>query len=239
MSQLQRETDGHPPLPLAGGAVLVAGPVAGITDALARAASERGARVVLATPAQRDRVDDDRITPLRAGIRSETDADALIDSVVDLIPAMDTLIAVVAVEPIGEIHLMAAPDWRRQVTDPIRSVFWLVRRTVEEFLAAGVEGRIVLVAGPVPGAVGRNEIAEEALRAFTGSFAKEYGRRALSCNLVLTAPAAGHPIGPDSEKAIIESALFLASRAASFINGEAVVVDIVGPHPGVDPARRA
>jgi NAD(P)-dependent dehydrogenase (short-subunit alcohol dehydrogenase family) len=64
-----------------------------------------------------------------------------------------------------------------------------------------------------------------ALRSLARSIAKEYGPRALSCNVVLPAPdgRARAGAGP-ALAALAETALFLASPAASFVNGEALVV---------------
>lgn len=212
----------HNRMQLAGRTILVAGPADGIAARIARAAGERGALVGLATP-------DRRVTgagaPLHcsADLDSETGVDRLFDTVADTMAGLDTVIAVVAVEPLGLVHEVSPDQWRQRVAGPLRTVFWLARRTVEEFLGAGVAGRLVLVL-TTPAGVDPDEIVVGALLSFTRSFAKEYGRRQLACNLVLAADETDgqHPPGRDRVHPAIEHALFLASRAASFMNGEAL-----------------
>jgi NAD(P)-dependent dehydrogenase (short-subunit alcohol dehydrogenase family) len=114
----------------------------------------------------------------------------------------------------------------------------------------------VLIVDAPPGGDerGSNAIVAQALVSLARSIAREYGRREVACNVLLPT---GHAAGgtraavstrPDDEHdatssgdvaAVIRHALFLASPAASFINGEALVVDDGGlgepPEPPAGP----
>jgi NAD(P)-dependent dehydrogenase (short-subunit alcohol dehydrogenase family) len=186
---------------MTGRGVLVVGPAGRLARDIAQVARDRGACVALATPNG-----------------SESEADEAFERAAALIPRLDTVIIVSAVEPLAPVHELSVDRWRESAAEPLRRVFWLVRRAVEGFLADAAEGRLVLVVERMPEGGGSNVVVESALRSLARSFAREYGRRGLACNLVL-------PAGPhDPRSSVVEQVLFLASPAASFVNGEAVVV---------------
>jgi NAD(P)-dependent dehydrogenase (short-subunit alcohol dehydrogenase family) len=184
--------------------------------------------VALATPLGCGESPTDDVTCFEATLGSEAEVDSLFESLLARFPSLDVVIAVLAPEPLAALHDVSAERWSCAVVDPLRQVFWLVRRAAEEFLAAGAAGRLVLVVEPAPAGSERNEVVEEGLRSFARSFAREYGRRALTCNLVLpvrSAPAA-RPPGPDPLRVIVEHTLFLASADASFVSGETLLVEL-------------
>jgi NAD(P)-dependent dehydrogenase (short-subunit alcohol dehydrogenase family) len=131
------------------------------------------------------------------------------------------------------------------VIAPLRQAFWLARRVIWEFLAGGNGGRLVFVTEPprqwAAGGPGDepNTVVGGALCSLSRSIAKEVGSRAVACNVVLAAPAlpAGDRTGRSGPRPasaahlslpLIESALYLASEDASFVNGEVLTVRVGG-----------
>jgi NAD(P)-dependent dehydrogenase (short-subunit alcohol dehydrogenase family) len=214
-----------PGRPLAGRSVLVFGPGLSLVRGIAHEARDRGASVAVATPKGSGNGGDAALPSFEAALGSESDADRLFDRAAALLPGLETVIVVVAAEPLAALHKLSTDGWRERVASPLRQVFWLARRAVEGFLADAVAGRLVLVVAPVYDSGETNDVVEEGLRSFARSFAREYGRRALACNLVLPAGAPTNPAScHQTDAPLIEHALFLASPGASFMNGEALVV---------------
>lgn len=220
---------------LAGRSVLVVGPGSRLTRGIAHAARDRGASVAVASTGDVADTGDAALAWFSVTLNSEVDAGRLFDRAAALCPHLDTVVAVVAPEPLGAIDELSSESWAQRVARPLREAFWLVRRAVEGFLADAVDGRLVLVVEPLTGKNESNLVVETGLRSFARSFAHEYGRRSLACNLVLPgrSPTQVAPTR-DPLLALIETALFLASPAASFINGEAVVVSCDSEPPVSD-----
>jgi NAD(P)-dependent dehydrogenase (short-subunit alcohol dehydrogenase family) len=63
--------------------------------------------------------------------------------------------------------------------------------------------------------------AEFALNALCRSVAKEYGRREITCNVVVVQDSDEEPNGL---AAVAETVLFFASEEAAFVNGEVIRV---------------
>jgi 3-oxoacyl-[acyl-carrier protein] reductase/2-deoxy-D-gluconate 3-dehydrogenase len=213
-------------LPLAGQTVLVTGPDGTLAGRIARAAADCGARVGLATATRVEVGPADGIAHFPVTLLGEGDADRLFDAIVDRLSHLDIVIAVVAADPLGALHEVSPEQWRHGVTGPLRQLFWLARRAVEECLAGGAATRIVLLPDPDP-AGARNEVVEDALRSFARSLAREYGSRSLACNVIVPVRSGGTAGGlaRQSLDAIVEHVLFLASPAASFVNGETLLVE--------------
>jgi NAD(P)-dependent dehydrogenase (short-subunit alcohol dehydrogenase family) len=102
-------------------------------------------------------------------------------------------------------------DWQHHFEARMRRVFLIARRALQEILAAGRGGSIVLIGPDASLAVDAIEHAGlEAMRAMAKSLAKEYGRRQIRTNLIETsAPACA-----------VELAAWLVSSGASFDNGD-------------------
>jgi NAD(P)-dependent dehydrogenase (short-subunit alcohol dehydrogenase family) len=221
--------------PLAGRTILVTGLSETLTDTLAvriaHAARAKGAHVALAGPGH-GQAPADGIHRFSGDFGSESNADRLLDHVGATFKELDIIIAVLAAEPIGAVHEISHDLWRKRVSEPLRAIFWLTRRAVEDFFGAHVAGRIVLVVQAAPGG-GSTAVVEGAMRSFARSFAREYGRRRLACNLVL-ARVDDRGLAPSTHgvpAATIEHTLFLASPAASFMNGETLTAGAVRAQP--------
>jgi 3-oxoacyl-[acyl-carrier protein] reductase len=210
---------------LAGLTVLVAGPGSHLTFAIAGAARDVGADVALATPRPDSQAAVADLAWFAFAGDSEDEADALFDDLVARFDRIDVAIIAVPVIPLDVLHRLSLDDWQSAVTRPLRTIFCLARRAIEEGLAAGAATRLVLLLEPERGAP-RNEVVEDALRSFARTIAREYGRRRITCNVVLPVLDSAAATGVDELRdAIIEHALFLASSAASFVNGEALFVE--------------
>jgi NAD(P)-dependent dehydrogenase (short-subunit alcohol dehydrogenase family) len=210
---------------LAGTTVLVAGPGSHLTFAIAGAARDAGADVALATSRP---VGDAAVADLawfRFAGDSEDDAETLFDELAARFDRIDVAIIVVPVSPLEVVYELSLDDWRSAVTRPLHRTFCLARRAIEEGLAVGAATRLVLLLEPERGAP-RNEVVEDSLRALARSSAREYGRRTITCNVVVPVlDTAAASDGADLRDAIIEHALVLASPAASFVNGETLLVE--------------
>jgi NAD(P)-dependent dehydrogenase (short-subunit alcohol dehydrogenase family) len=205
------------------GGMLVIGPAGRLARATAHAARDRGACVALAAPDGGEDTSAGMHSCLSMDIGSEAAAEELFDRAALVVPDLETVIVVSPAPPLAPVHQLSRDQWRVSVEDPLRRVFWLVRRAVEGFLGDGVDGRIVLVVENRDETGSTNHVVAAALQSLVRSFAREYGRRGLACNLVVRAqPHLTSPMSPISP--IIEQVLFLASPAASFVNGETLVV---------------
>jgi len=200
---------------LAGRRLLVAGdprPAA----VLAGEASVRGAVVVLATDAHGAGNASADGTSIRYDGTSEADIDRAMDAALDASHGFDGLIFAIEADTMPPLDEGDLSSWERCVTQPLRAAFWLLRRGVDELLAAGRGGPIVVVVAGGRGDSGPGSawILESSLVSLARSIAKEYGRRAITCNVVAGGLAHG------ADRAAVEAALFLASPAAAFVTGE-------------------
>jgi 3-oxoacyl-[acyl-carrier protein] reductase len=204
---------------LAGRRLLVAGDPPAAT-VMADGASRCGAVVALVTDTSGDALPSTQADAIRYNGASEADVERAIDQAIEKTGGVDVLMVVieaVSMPPLDEEDLAS---WERCITRPLRTTFWLVRRVAHELLAAGLGGQIVLV---VAGEQSERRaasawIVEGALLSLARSIAKEYGRRAITCNVI-----AGGSI-PAAQCPTVEAALFLASPAAGFVTGECLRV---------------
>jgi NAD(P)-dependent dehydrogenase (short-subunit alcohol dehydrogenase family) len=151
---------------------------------------------------------------------NESRLEHLFDAGVSMLQGLDAVVALVEASELPNVHEMSAGEWQVAVMQPLRSAFWLARRTAEVFLADATQGRLVL--SIAPRAAGPNEVVVTGVRSLASCFAREYGRRGLACNVVI-ARASVH--GRETTASFVELVLFLASPASSFVNGEALVID--------------
>lgn len=209
---------------LEGRRVLVVGEADSFAHAVARGALARGARVVLASPHAHSASDTD-IRFIAATPDSEDRIDSLFEEAAAHLGDIDTVIAALVAAPLEPLPDVSAATWHDTIIGPLRQAFWIARRSVEAFLADGVPGRLVLVAAS-------NDVVAASLESLARSFAREYGRRGLTCNLVAVGGALPMADAPGAPlRVIVEQALFFASPAASFVTGELLAVRAVSPEP--------
>lgn len=226
--------------PLAEQAVLVVGPTATtLVRGIARAASARGARVVVATA---NPPDDAADAPLHitSDFSSEDEIDRLFDVALTPLPRLDVVVAVLDVPALHALHAVSLERWQSCISAPLRLAFWLAQRTLDEFVASDAGGRIIFVVNRPEGEpVGDGvRIVAEALASLARSVSREYGRSAVSCQVVVQSPPDGElPSTVDGHRALIEWVLFLASPAAAFVSGEVVAIGnpIVPPSGSAGP----
>lgn len=163
-----------------------------------------------------------RLFFLYANAESEASVEKVFDAASQILTVLETVIICLpapqrAEAPLAELDLAS---WNAILWRQLRRPFLLGRRAIEEFLAQGEGGRLIFL---WPGlerdsdAGAASQAAQTALRAFTRSVAKEYGRRGITCNMV---------IANQDAQATAQIALFLASDGATFVSGE-----ILGVHP--------
>ena len=113
-------------------------------------------------------------------------------------------------------------DWTSRVTNPLRSMFYVGRRAVEEFLSGGEGGCLVYVVLPRSGER-VDPITRSALLAFVRSIAKEYGARGILCNAVFATGSEGS-LAEDGARVVwslVASARYVTGEALDLAAGEA------------------
>jgi len=200
--------------------LLVCGGAGTLAADIAEEAVRLGAEAYLAGP------DTLKASPGRAASR-------LVTGPLDTEPGVEALFAALEerdVEPAAVILVLSAPqvglladlsleEWSAAVTDPLRTAFLVSRHAADGHLAAGVAGRLVLVAAPADRSAD-NDVLSTSLFSLVRSISKEYGRRGIAANAVVAA-VSGDPSEP---RAFVDAALFLASGEASFIAGEVLTI---------------
>ncbi len=105
--------------------------------------------------------------------------------------------------------------WHAALTSPLRAAFLVARRVVDEFMAGGEGGRLlVFVRCPREPATIPASLCE-ALVCLARAIAIEYGRRSITCNAVIVPQD-----GEAAAEAAVQTACFLLSPDAGYINGE-------------------
>jgi NAD(P)-dependent dehydrogenase (short-subunit alcohol dehydrogenase family) len=208
---------------LSGLGFVVAGGATACGHAVAVAAARRGAQVVASGGSQEasarlSELTDGRATGVVADPALEADAERLFGAAVARLPRIDVVVSAAPGLPVRAFSELTLSEWEGGVARALRGAFFVSRLAVEEFLARGAEGRIVHIAPePRPGpGLAMAAVSLEALLSLVRSTAKEYGPRGICCNAVVHSGHAGAEV--------VESALFLASSEASYVNGEALRV---------------
>jgi NAD(P)-dependent dehydrogenase (short-subunit alcohol dehydrogenase family) len=198
--------------------------------------------------------DAEYISCISADLASEAEIETFLDTALDQLPALHALIYNQEIpfsspgRPVAEISLA---DWNQELAIYLRKPFALFRRAVEEFLCGNEGGRLVYVAPVEQTNMGQAAYAaaQTALHAFRRSIVKEYGQRGVACNavqlhstLIAELAEAIVPVGDRREnlpqtlemqerrQAVVRLVLFLASDAASYVNGEVFHVGDVCRH---------
>ena len=150
----------------------------------------------------------------------EPSIEAFVSAAIERLGGLDVLVTAFSsgaaeadATPFSETTLAA---WNARLEGALRLPFLATRRALEELLAGGAGGRIVIVHDRSLGDVG-GLAATTALSSLVRSLAREYGRRAITCNAVVAGPAAADGAA--------RATLFFVSEDAAFVNGEMVVVD--------------
>jgi NAD(P)-dependent dehydrogenase (short-subunit alcohol dehydrogenase family) len=113
-------------------------------------------------------------------------------------------------------------DWNQGLSLCLRQPFLVTQRALEEFLIGGEGGRVVFVSALADAAAHHVSVvaAQSALSSFVRSITKELGRRRIVCNAVVIHGDTPQQTPPGRPDTVAETVLFLASNAASFVNGE-------------------
>lgn len=188
-----------------------------------------------------------RVKYYQLDVRDRAQVDAVVDRVVDDFDTLDVLVANAGVSRDSLLMSMSDEEWDEVIATNLTGTFYLCRAAIPTMLASRF-GRIVgissLVAG---GATGQaNYAASKAgMHGLMRSIAKEYGRKRITANVVAPgffdtdmtregmpekirefwkqqAPIDSGRVGELCE--LSAAVLFLASPAASFINGQVINV---------------
>jgi NAD(P)-dependent dehydrogenase (short-subunit alcohol dehydrogenase family) len=225
---------------LEGRGVLVVGAGSPHGRAVALLAAARGAAVVFSVaPGEEERAAEiEAVAQGRAGgviadPTREEEAERLFAAAVGRLSGMDVVVNAAPDLRPRSLAETSREEWDGAVSRGLRGAFFVSRLAVEEFLAHGAGGRLVHVAPLVLAGEPGQALAAASLEAqlsLMRSTAKEYGPRGICCNAVVPA---GHE-SSGSADAVAEAVLFLASREASYVNGEALRVQFGAPavHPG-------
>ena len=192
-----------PPGELEDRVVVVTGAGGAPGRAVAAAAAARGARVVCcAPPGEPLPAARDRVMPVVADVSREADVEDLFERALDACGRVDAVVHCTRARdrPLADT---TARDFDAALATNLTSAFLVSVRAVQEFLAQGGGGRIVII---------RSTAASQgALHGLTRTIAKEYGRRGVYANLVMACE--------EDDAGAAAPALFLAGDRAGFING--------------------
>ncbi len=196
-------------------------------------ACERGADVMFGEPSRGGTAAIERtaspgqVARYVADLSVEHEVDALFDAAAERLSEINVVVCTFGMcsgQTIPSLVEMSPDDWNRAVTAELRTMFLVSRRALQEYLIGGKGGRLVYIVPPPAGAGGDliYQTALHALRGLCRTCTKEYGRREITCNVVL--PQCD-PNGVDRlTAATAETVLWLASERASFVNGETIRV---------------
>lgn len=168
------------------------------------------------------------------------------DAVVDEFGTVDVVVANAGVNRNGLVVSMSDEDWATVIDTNLTGTFHVCRQFLPTFLAAGF-GRFVIMSSlghsGVSGQAGY-AASKAGLLGLSATLAKEYGRKGITSNVVLPGFFDTELTREDMSEAnrefwlrycplgrvgqvreVAEVVLFLASRAASYVNGQAIPVN--------------
>jgi NAD(P)-dependent dehydrogenase (short-subunit alcohol dehydrogenase family) len=179
-------------------------------------------------------------------VRDSAAVEAVGDQVLDDFGTVDVLVANAGINLNGLVVSMSDADWQAVIDTNLSGTFYVCRQFLTTFLANGF-GRIVIVSS-----LGHSGVSGQAsyaaskagLLGLSATLAKEYGRKGVTSNVVLPGffdtdmTRAGMsdanrefwlrycPLGRVGEvDEVAGVVLFLASEAASYINGQTIAVN--------------
>jgi len=237
-----------------GRTVLVTGAGRGIGAGIAEAFGQTGARVALTYRSSAEGATEiaERIggVALQADLALPGAADALLDALESRgLGSVDVLVNNAGIYPLKPLLEMTDDDWHETVTVNLTSVFRLSRRVADRMTKTPADPRksiinISSIEAFAPGFMHAHYASAKAgVEAFTKAAALELGPKGIRVNAVAPGltnyPELGQlwpegverwkqacPLGRLGEREDVAYAcVFLASQAASFINGATVLVD--------------
>ena len=240
-------------LNLRGQVIVVTGAASGMGQAVARAASREGARLVLAD------FDADRLKTtaadlggdvrhVRADVTSQSEIDAIFDLAEREFGRIDSLVTCAGIITTLPLLEITAEEWDRVFAVNAKGTFFTVQAALKRMLPRG-QGRIVTI-GSDSYKLGGGRIAnipyassKGAVVTMTKGFARAVAGTAIRVNCVNPGPCdtpMHAPLTPDQRamvagripmgrfgkpEEIANAVLFLLSDAASFVHGESFNVD--------------
>ncbi len=213
---------------------VILGNAAETKHSVAVAAAQEGARVVLGLRRgeRMPEVSEGDGVSIVTIETSEPGIERLLDKSLERLENLSVLVHCLSAPVVTGRSLAAISrrEWDQVMSIYLREPFLSSQRAIQEFLAMGEGGHVIFVlsapsdtsTSPVGYAV-----VQSALYAFIRSIAKEYGRRGIFCNAIAICSDVDSRHIPGSSKscdAVVETVLFLASREASFVNGEMIPV---------------
>jgi 3-oxoacyl-[acyl-carrier protein] reductase len=240
-------------LNLRGQVIVVTGAASGMGQAIARAASREGARLVLAD------FDADRLKTtaadlggevrhVRADVTNQSEIDAIFDLAERAFGRIDSLVTCAGIITTLPLLEITAEEWDRVFAVNAKGTFFTVQAALKRMLPRG-QGRIVTI-GSDSYKLGGGRIAnipyassKGAVVTMTKGFARAVAGTAIRVNCVNPGPCdtpMHAPLTPDQRamvagripmgrfgkpEEIANAVLFLLSDAASFVHGESFNVD--------------
>ena len=214
--------------------ILIAGGVTGLGSALALAAAGNGSQVVLCDfphhemaiqnvlKIAQEQAVADKISFIPADFANENEIErifeVLFDRKVDIQVLINNMEGVIT-KSTKSLLTISLSEWDHTLHQSLRRAFWLSKYAVNEFLSSSEICRILHILCEE----NSSPVVQSGMYAFIRSLAKEYGRRHITTNMLLS------DVEYDSSAAslpdpVIQTALFMVSDQASFINGERIHV---------------
>ncbi|MGJ7613398.1 MULTISPECIES: 3-oxoacyl-ACP reductase FabG [unclassified Variovorax] len=235
--------------------VLVTGASSGIGLGIARGFARQGARVVISgrqadkldAAVTGLREGDAKVHGVAADVADAASVRAMLAFTADTLGGLDVLCCNAGIFPSGRIDTLAEEDWDRVLATNAKGTFLCVQAALPHLRAAG-QGRVILtssITGPITGYPGWSHYAasKAAQLGFMRTAAIELARDGITVNAVLpgnilteglqdmgeaylAATAAAIPLQRlGTVDDIANAALFFASREASYVTGQSLVVD--------------
>ena len=154
-----------------------------------------------------------------------TDEDACDDVLFNLQKGDDVIDKCILLSPSqfpdSSLHQLDLGSWNAAIIDHLRYVFFFSRAIIDNMLLQQVQGKILFVVSTEQTETGSDlllQIWHEAVRSFSRSIAKEYGKFAILSNVIVANDVTNTP---ERNSGCIE---FFLSDNATFITGESLLL---------------